>query len=123
MCKINLKLIGNNLKNGKTKNCGCLSQRKIPDLVGKQFGELTVLDNFVEYRDKNNKKRVKYKCSCSCGNEIFVRHDSLLSGLTKSCGCTKGKRISESNKKYNVYELNNKYGIGFTENTNKKILF
>lgn len=64
------------------------------NLIGQKFGKLTVIN-----RD-NNKKRVYWNCKCDCGNTISVRQDSLLSGVTKSCGCLRhtnliGKRFGK----------------------------
>lgn len=48
------------------------------DMIGKQYNALIVLEEAEKGR---------YLCSCSCGNELVVRGDSLRSGNTKSCGC------------------------------------
>ena len=53
---------------------------KFRDLVGQQFGKLTVL-----YRD-SSKKRVMWVCKCKCGREKSIRADALTGGRTKSCG-------------------------------------
>lgn len=64
------------------------------NLIGQKFGKLTVIN-----RD-NSKKRVYWNCKCDCGKMISVRQDSLLSGVTKSCGCLRhpnliGKRFGK----------------------------
>lgn len=51
------------------------------DRVGQVFGRLTI--NRV-YRENG---RPMCECSCSCGNTLFSRIDSLQSGATVSCGC------------------------------------
>ena len=58
------------------------------ELVGKQFGRLTVLDVQPHIR-KSSCRRDGYEtiCRCLCGNEIIVLANSLLSNNTKSCGC------------------------------------
>ena len=56
-------------------------------LVGKQFGRLTVQD-VENYLNKDGKKKgYQAKCQCSCGKEKIVVVNSLLKGLTTSCGC------------------------------------
>ena len=53
---------------------------KFIDLVGKQFGKLTVL-----YRD-TSKRRVMWVCKCECGREKSIRADALTGSKAKSCG-------------------------------------
>lgn len=48
------------------------------DIVGKQFGLLTVASAV---------SRTAYKCFCYCGGDTVVLKRSLTSGNTKSCGC------------------------------------
>lgn len=52
------------------------------DLVGRQFGRLTVLA-----RGANTKKQTIWIVRCACGKEKQVRGDRLRNGMTKSCGC------------------------------------
>ena len=51
------------------------------DLTGKRYGMLVIIDS--EFR---NKKSYCY-CKCDCGNEKWIRKDSITSGMQKSCGC------------------------------------
>lgn len=53
------------------------------DLVGRTFGELTVLENL----GRTAPGRFKYKCRCSCGNIKITINTYLTLGTTKSCGC------------------------------------
>lgn len=50
--------------------------------VGAKFGRWTVKTELV--RIKSNKHAV---CVCDCGTEKPVRHEKLLNGSSKSCGC------------------------------------
>ena len=94
----------------------------MPAQAGEKYGKLTA--KYVVGRTKN---RVKiWHCDCDCGGEIDVPSTSLTSGNTKSCGCllveslkATGERIRERNR----YDLSGEYGVGWTCNTNKKILF
>jgi very-short-patch-repair endonuclease len=55
------------------------------DLTGKQYGELTVIEKDIEL--SKQKKRIYWKCRCSCGREKSVRADGLP--RTNTCGqCT-----------------------------------
>lgn len=69
---------------GETKSCGC-SRKK--DLVGQRFGSLAVIeDSGTRYCGG-----VVWRCKCDCGNEKLVSASNLVSGQTKSCGCSRKK--------------------------------
>lgn len=53
------------------------------DIVGKIFGDWTVLSLI----DLDKTKERKYLCRCSCGKEKPVFYKSLKSGDSKGCGC------------------------------------
>lgn len=63
----------------------------------------------------NGTRKTQWLCQCDCGNETIVRGDNLKNKTTQSCGCL-SKYISSKklNKKYNTYNLDGKYGIGYT---------
>ena len=101
-------VLGTNLRTGNTKSCGCLHREitscvgvrnigKYKDLVGQQFGKLTVV-NLVD----SVSPIPIWHCKCDCGNEIDVRRDYLVSGQTKSCGCLKHNRAKNFNNVENV---------------------
>lgn len=52
------------------------------DLKGKQFGEMTILEKDVEL--SQIKKRIYWKCQCSCGRIKSIRTDGLKN--IKTCG-------------------------------------
>ena len=54
------------------------------NLIGKQFGRLTVL---VFKGRKNGKRGLRWKCGCICGKKLIVYGDNLTTGKSKSCGC------------------------------------
>lgn len=57
------------------------------ELIGKKFGRLTVLE-VQPYYDKNGKRKgCQVLCRCSCGNTKITPINSLVKGLTTSCGC------------------------------------
>lgn len=58
------------------------------EIIGKQYGDLTVLGWFGE-RDSDNKKL--FKCQCECGNIAYARKTHLIHGKRVSCGCRKKK--------------------------------
>lgn len=91
------KLIrGTDLKQGKTKSCGCL-QREVTILnseknsrvkVGDIFGSLEVIQDLgLKDTGESHRRRVSL-CKClNCGSIKEYPNHSLLSGNTKSCGC------------------------------------
>ena len=72
-------------------------------LEGKVFGRLTVLECMSPDRDSHkNYARLKWKCKCTCGKEKVVLGYNLLTGMCKSCGCSRfeGRRLSLEGKTY-----------------------
>lgn len=70
---------------------GTKSADAMAELVGKRFGNLTVI-SILTYEDVMKKGRYSL-CRCDCGRVCNVRIDHLKSGHTTSCGCQSGKRI------------------------------
>lgn len=62
--------------------------RRVIDLSGKKYGNLTVIR-----RIDSEDERTMWECKCRCGNSIVVRGDHLKSGRVRSCGCIpRGKK-------------------------------
>ena len=81
-------IVGQSLREGRTKSCGCLSKEitsktSLKDLTGQVFGKLTVLQR----AGSTKQKRATWLCQCTCGKTVIVNSSSLLTGNTKSCGC------------------------------------
>lgn len=91
---------------------------KIENLVGQKFNMLTVIERGEDYISPKGEKSVRWWCKCDCGNpelKLILAH-KLKGGKTKSCGClNKDPSIKHSVKKYNTYNLNDEYGVGYTE--------
>lgn len=88
-------VLGNALRNGTSKSCGCLRrdlsvQRQVKDMVGQRFGRLVVIE-----RKQTRYKTSQWLCICDCGKEKIVSRSSLLYGTTVSCGCYKKESTSE----------------------------
>lgn len=64
------------------------------DLIGKTFGNLTVL----EIGHKSNYRQT-YWCSCKCGNRVSVMASYMKSGKTTECRNCYMKRTSERRRK------------------------
>lgn len=73
------------LIDGRTKSCGCIQRRyeNDEDLIGKQFGRLTILNIF---RDKDKNAKFAH-CKCLCGKEKDIMIYDILREHTVSCGC------------------------------------
>lgn len=87
-CGKEIDVVGSDLRNGKTKSCGCLNKEKASDRnfkneIGNKYGKLTVLELVTKT------PKAIWKCQCDCGNIALVRGIDLRSGNTKSCGCLK----------------------------------
>ena len=78
------------LTSGSIKSCGCKKQRyKDIDYTGQKFGLLTAVERMPHYKGS---ARTCYRCICDCGNESMVLGSALVSGHTKSCGCSRTRK-------------------------------
>lgn len=73
------------LTSGGTKSCGD-DFHKRKDIIGKQFGEWTVLSFDKKIYTKGGNSRLYYWCRCSCGVEKSVDGTALRNGRSFSCG-------------------------------------
>ena len=112
-------IAASNLIHGRSKSCGCQigrTSKRIRDLTGQTFGKLTAIKRGPNKADPSGKQRTRWYCSCSCGNPelVLVQTDSLVQGLTKTCGCSRednglARRIT------NRYEFRDDFVIGYTQ--------
>jgi hypothetical protein len=92
-CGNEVDVLASSLVAGRTESCGCLQKKRTSecsfrDLSGKTFGELFVLS-----RTTNDKfGKVHYLCKCSCGKEVVVVGERMVSGNTLSCGHLSGEK-------------------------------
>jgi hypothetical protein len=70
------------------------------DLTGQRFHDVTV----KEISGRNKHGGILWKCVCDCGSEVVLNGDSLKSGNTKSCGCRKAHKNSETTKADTLYK-------------------
>ena len=97
-------IAGTSLRNGSVKSCGkglCYPTAK--NLIGKQFGELIVIELVSQAKDRH----LRWKCKCSCGSETIVNGNDLLDGRRKSCGCI------QSYGEYRIAEILTENNIPF----------
>jgi hypothetical protein len=80
-------VLGQYLRCGHTKSCGCLCSRsplKRANLIGQRFGRLTA----IQSNGTGELKHTTWKCQCDCGKIVpSVPTGNLSSGNTRSCGC------------------------------------
>lgn len=65
----------------------------IPDLAGKRFGKLAV----IELVGTENGHAL-WRCRCDCGNEKITRTVLLTQGKVKSCGCLHNEALIERSR-------------------------
>jgi ribosomal protein L13 len=88
-CGAEVDVDGSNLRHHRTRSCGCLqreraSEARFVDRTGQRYGRLVALQATDQRRGGN----VVWRCACDCGRVTFVRNNNLVSGRTRSCGCS-----------------------------------
>lgn len=64
------------------------------EMIGKQFGYWTIIDEAPSKVSPCGTKRKAYLCRCICGKEKIVARTELKNNKTTSCGC-KGVHLKE----------------------------
>ncbi len=95
-------LLSTALTSGNTKSCGCfksesVSERRLIDLSGKQFGGWT-----AQCRAENFGRRTMWWCLCVCGARRDVDAASLTSGKSASCGCISREATSKRSRTHGM---------------------
>ena len=95
------------------------------DLTGQHFERLRVIRQAEDYVSPKGVHGARWECECSCEDKtiIFALGTDLKQGKVLSCGCLNKEKLYAKNKKYNEYDLNGDFGIGWTSNTNKEFYF
>lgn len=101
-------------KNRPTLSCGCLQKEAAQkqgidnrhNLIGLQYGELTVIKHDIEQSKIHN--RPYWICKCSCGTQLSISATALRSGQ-KSCGHIK------SNGEYQIQQILNSLSYNFEQ--------
>lgn len=88
------------------------------DIVGYQYGYWTVLGESPRHIGKCHHKYMQ--CRCVCMRIQHVRKDDLVSGKSKSCGCSRSAHIdSLEGQKFNSWKI---VSIGPIRNTHRYVL-
>lgn len=77
----------------------CEYTHKLKAIPGAIFGDLVVIEDAE--RTKHGHRAVL--CRCSCGREKIIATNSLVRGLTKSCGCKQRTVTGNKNRKHGKY--------------------
>lgn len=75
------KVLGANLRKGRTRSCGKGSCRFGNDLEGQVFGKLTVLSCIGH----TSTKQIKWLCRCTCGKTREATTSALREGNVRTC--------------------------------------
>jgi hypothetical protein len=72
------------------------------NLIGKQFGKLTVLHR---YYDNSKLPHAKWVCQCECGKQIIALATNLKKKIRgiKSCGCYVNENVRIANTTHGMY--------------------
>ncbi len=84
---------------------GAIVSRKNLNLVGEQYGLLT-----VEFESDRRGTQRRWSCLCKCGNRTVVYQNNLRRGAVKSCGCYKAIASSAAHRKHG-YAGNSTAGV------------
>lgn len=66
------------------------------ELSGRTFGDWSV----TRYEGLNEIRQPTWMCLCKCGNERVVVGQTLRTGSSRSCGCSKGPAIAKARTKH-----------------------
>lgn len=79
--------------------------RPYPDIIGKRFGKLTVLERVGTHRTSHRHTESLWKCRCECGGERITPAGPLKQGRTTSCGCNRYNKPSRKRHGHAGYSL------------------
>jgi hypothetical protein len=86
------------------------------DISGQRFGRLVAIEPCEDWiSPSSGKHKSQWLCQCDCGNQCKVTTNDLTSKNKQSCNCLYYETIADRHK-YNKYNLDGEYGIGYTEN-------
>lgn len=76
-------VVGQALRTGHTKSCGCLNYEKkdVDSLINQKFGKLTVIKR-SEYNFNN---KIYWTCECECGRRLDVLGTDLRNNNITAC--------------------------------------
>lgn len=112
-------VLGQSLRKGNTKSCGCLKKENTAakDLTNKKFGKLIAIK---PTKERSFDGSIIWECACSCGVFTFASVNALNSGHKQSCGCLSSKgelKIGKLLKENNIpFERQKTFKDFYSEN-------
>lgn len=97
-CGVEKDVAATSLKHGTSLSCGCLKVSRLSkqrDLIGEQFGRWTVLSKAPD-KVMSGRNWKMWTCKCLCGTVRDVTEQSLVRGVSVSCGCYRKERVKSS---------------------------
>ena len=99
----------------------CKGKAQRIDITGHRYGKLVVTSMADDYISPAGHRLSQCNCLCECGNTFVVAMSSLVTGSTKSCGCSHNTRgLLKDNpdlvRKYD-FNKNNEIGLNFDKLT------
>lgn len=90
------------------------------ELIGKEFGALTIKEFISTADTRNTENAPAYMCACQCGNIVIKKASHVLGGNTRSCGMCHETRSKYANKKFVGMQFGKLTitGIGYSNNQN-----
>ena len=95
-CGAEKTVVGQVLKSGQIGICEC--HVDIHNLTGKRFGKAIAIKRVEDHISSGGLHSVQWLCRCDCGKEFITRACCLKNGSTTSCGCNRGRDIT--NKRF-----------------------
>lgn len=74
-----------------------MSKRK--DLTGTTYGKW-IVQHFSHIKEYTSRSTSHWMCKCECGTTRTVAGINLISGISTSCGCSKGKAVESHGMSY-----------------------
>lgn len=90
--------------------------RRLMDLTGDRYGQLTVLREGDKIPEGKNMVRA-WVAVCDCGKQIVVKQSYLTKGYTKDCGCVVEQKSDLTGKKFGMLTV---LGISGYKKASKK---
>ena len=124
-CGIERKVLGKNLRNGRSTSCGCYKKEQNSifmskynkehssaiDIAGQKYGLLTP----IKPTEKRLSSSIVWECLCDCGKITYVSVDNLRGKHpVRSCGClgsSYGEKVIEGILKENNIKYIKEYRI------------
>jgi hypothetical protein len=81
-------------KRGPQQSCGCAQGKQVPDLLGRRFGKLVVLERVGSAPLKKGGGAL-WSCACDCGKTTRATTARLIGRdrPKKSCGCLRNRTV------------------------------